>query len=472
MRILPLIAILLASFTTQAQTPTNLDDLLQQVRKQRVLEQQVNRERESRFQENLAEQEKLLAEAQLELEMAELRSEQLKQDYDDNELKIREQSEILQDNLGALGELHGVVRQIAGEVNGILEASVVSSEFPNRTEATQPLAESKELPTIEQLEELWHLQLQEIIESGKVSRYTATTITGEGEEQQQQITRVGVFNAITNGRYLRYLPDVNRLVEPLRQPPARYQAMAQKLEQATSGFMPMAIDPTRGAILALLVQAPNLIERVEQGGVVGYIILGLGLVGLLIALERFISLGLLSRKVNKQLKEHTPDIKNPLGRIMKVYTDNPSVDSETLSLKMDEAVLRELPAVIIGLGTLSLLAAIAPLLGLLGTVTGIIETFQSITLFGTGDPRLMSGGISQALVTTVMGLVVAIPLLLLHSILSAKSNKLIQILDEQSASLVARLAEVNSSHLSGNRFGDTVDVKNDTSTLFSVDGKD
>jgi biopolymer transport protein ExbB len=155
---------------------------------------------------------------------------------------------------------------------------------------------------------------------------------------------------------------------------------------------------------------------------------------------------------------------------MKVYTDNPSVDSETLSLKMDEAVLRELPAVIVGLGTLSLLAAIAPLLGLLGTVTGIIETFQSITLFGTGDPRLMSGGISQALVTTVMGLVAAIPLLLLHSMLSAKSNKLIQILDEQSASLVARLAEVHSSHLSDNKYGDTIDIKSSPATHFSIDG--
>ncbi len=470
MRILLFSTLLLSSVLAHAQTPASLDELLHQVRKERVLEQQVNRDRETRFQQNKSQQEKLLTEAQLELDMAEARSEQLKDAYDSNELKIREQSEILKDNLGALGELHGVVRQIAGEVNGIIESSIVSSQLPNRTQDSQPLAESKELPTIEQLEMLWHLQLQEIIESGKVARYSATTITGEGEEQQRQITRVGVFNAVSDGRYLRYLPDANRLVEPLRQPPARFQAMAVKLEQASSGLLPMAIDPTRGAILALLVQAPNLLERIEQGGIVGYIILGLIVVGLLIALERFISLSLLSSKVNKQLKDHIPNIKNPLGRIMKVYTDNPSVDSETLSLKMDEAVMRELPAVIVGLGTLSLLAAIAPLLGLLGTVTGIIETFQSITLFGTGDPRLMSGGISQALVTTVMGLVAAIPLLLLHSMLSAKSNKLIQILDEQSASLVARLAEVHSSHLSDNKFGDTVAIQSSPATHFSIDG--
>jgi biopolymer transport protein ExbB len=148
------------------------------------------------------------------------------------------------------------------------------------------------------------------------------------------------------------------------------------------------------------------------------------------------------RKVQKQLKSKRP-ADNPLGRIMKVYEDNPDVGTETLELKLDEAILKEMPKIQRGLSALALLAAIAPLLGLLGTVTGIIETFQSITLHGTGDPRVMSGGISQALVTTVMGLLVAIPLLLFHSFLSNKSNTLIHILDEKSAAFIALLAEIN-----------------------------
>ena len=122
---------------------------------------------------------------------------------------------------------------------------------------------------------------------------------------------------------------------------------------------------------------------------------------------------------------------------------------ETLSLKLDEAILRETPSIERGLVTLAILAAVAPMLGLLGTVSGMIETFQSITLFGTGDPKLMSGGISQALVTTELGLAVAIPILLIHSALSSKSNRLIQILDEESAAIVARNAETQTLNRDG-----------------------
>jgi len=188
------------------------------------------------------------------------------------------------------------------------------------------------------------------------------------------------------------------------------------------------------------VQAPDLKERIQQGGWIGFIILGLGAIGLLLAIQRFIYLAITGRGVAQQQKETTASLKNPLGRILSVYNDNIQ-DVETLSLKLDEAILREIPKIEIGLITLAMLAAIAPMLGLLGTVSGMIETFQSITLFGTGDPKLMSGGISQALVTTELGLAVAIPLVLIHSAISSKSNRLVQILDEESAAIVARNAE-------------------------------
>ncbi|MEX0614652.1 MAG: MotA/TolQ/ExbB proton channel family protein, partial [Methylophaga sp.] len=196
---------------------------------------------------------------------------------------------------------------------------------------------------------------------------------------------------------------------------------------------------------ALLVQTPDLKERIQQGGWIGYIIIALGIIGLLIALMRFGILFKAERGVRKQQKQTTPDHKNPLGRILSVYDDKHADDVETLQLKLDEAILRETPAIERGLVTLAILAAVAPMLGLLGTVSGMIETFQSITLFGTGDPKLMSGGISQALVTTELGLAVAIPILLIHSALSSKSNRLIQILDEESASIVARNAEQHSN---------------------------
>jgi biopolymer transport protein ExbB len=196
--------------------------------------------------------------------------------------------------------------------------------------------------------------------------------------------------------------------------------------------------------MALLVQTPNLQERIKQGGWIGYIILILGAIGLLIALIRFVVLMRMEHGVSKQQKTKELNMKNPLGRILSVYSDKIAQDVETLSLKLDEAILRETPSIERGLITLAILAAVTPMLGLLGTVSGMIETFQSITLFGTGDPKLMSGGISQALVTTELGLAVAIPILLIHSALSSKSNRLIQILDEESAAIVARNAETQT----------------------------
>ena len=216
--------------------------------------------------------------------------------------------------------------------------------------------------------------------------------------------------------------------------------MAKELEEAESGIVPFPIDPTSGAMLALLIQVPDLMTRIAQGGPVGVLIIILGLIGLLIAIMRYIKLNRIDHEIKGQIDDKTPG-DNPLGRIMAVYQNNPDVDTETLELKLDEAILKELPVLQRGLRIVSLLAEIALLLGLLGTVTGIIETFQSITLFGTGDPRVMSGGISQALVTTVMGLTTSIPLLLFHGFLSSKSNRLIHILDEKSAAFVAMLAE-------------------------------
>jgi len=287
-----------------------------------------------------------------------------------------------------------------------------------------------------------------MVESGKVVQFKGKIITAAGNEVEQDITRIGVFNAVSDGRFLRSLPESGILMEPGRQPGQRFLEMAREIKSPETGIYPFPIDRTRGAMLALLVQVPDLKNRIEQGGLIGYVILIIGFVGLLLAIERLIVLFITARKVNEQLQKEEPD-ENALGRIMLVYKNNPEIDAETLGLKLDEAILKEMPKLQRGLWTIALLAAVSPLLGLLGTVTGIIETFQSITLYGTGDPRVMSGGISQALVTTVMGLLVAIPLLLFHGYLSSKSNTLIQILDEKSMAYVAILAEENRRKVFG-----------------------
>lgn len=319
---------------------------------------------------------------------------------------------------------------------------MTSIQIPQRGEFLSSLAERKQQPTIDELREFWLVLQEEMTESGKVVKLSLPVISATGEVEQRDVTRIGVFSAFSDGHFLRFLPETGNLVELSRQPVDRLQELVADFESAEQQTLQATvIDPTRGAIMALLVQAPDLKERIQQGGWIGFIILGLGAIGLIIALFRFLSLTVINQGVGKQQKQTEISLKNPLGRILSVYSDELAHDVETLSLKLDEAILREIPKIERGLTTLAILAAIAPMLGLLGTVSGMIETFQSITLFGTGDPKLMSGGISQALVTTELGLAVAIPILLIHSALSSKSNRLVQILDEESASIVARNAE-------------------------------
>jgi biopolymer transport protein ExbB len=425
-----------------AAEPNSLQELLEQVKQDRAQEKQELTKREQKFKSARDKQKQLLDAALKKLEKDERRSETLRKNYDSYEQTISRQNAILKEKMGALGELDGIVKQIAGDLDSIIDSSIVSAQKPERDEILDTLSSRKELPSLEELEELWILAMDEMVESGKVVTFKGKIVTAAGNEVEQDVTRIGVFNAVSNGHFLKNLPETGKLIEPGRQPNQRFQNMARELENAKSGIHAFPIDPTSGAMLALLIQEPTWKERIIQGGFIGYIIMFIGFVGVLIALERFIVLTVTNRKVQKQLKSKKP-AKNPLGRIMKVYEDNPDVGTETLGLKLDEAILKELPKIQRGLGALALLAAVSPLLGLLGTVTGIIETFQSITLHGTGDPRVMSGGISQALVTTVMGLLVAIPLLLFHSFLSTKSNTLIQILDEKSTAFVALLAEIN-----------------------------
>ena len=230
-------------------------------------------------------------------------------------------------------------------------------------------------------------------------------------------------------------------MELQRQPQSRYTNRIEDLEAATTGVHDIGIDPTRGQLLGLLVESPSLGERIAQGKEVGYVIIALGIIGVAIALWRLLALSAIGSKVNAQIKNPGQPGDNPLGRVFKVHADNPNADVESLELKLGEAILRETPALNSMLPLLKIISVVAPLLGLLGTVTGMIVTFQAITLYGAGDPKLMAGGISQALVTTVLGLVVAIPTVFLHTLVSSRARRLTQILQEESAGILAERAE-------------------------------
>jgi len=367
------------------------------------------------------------------------RSAALKQQFETNEQELQSLERELQTRSGNLGELFGTVRQVANDLQSLMRDSLVSAQYSGRAEWFDAVATSKKLPDITELERFWLLMQQEIAESGRVVSFPVEVVAADGVSTTREVTRVGVFNAVADGRYLSYLPESGRLVELSRQPARHQRAIAAALTETREGYAPMIIDPTRGALLGLLVQAPTLMERLHQGGIVGYIIVALAVVGLMIVIQRLVYLTLVQRRVRSQLAD--PESlcdDNPLGRVLAAGKALPSDDIETLEMQLDEAILREVPRLIRGHSLIKLLAAVAPLLGLLGTVTGMILTFQSISLFGTGDPKLMAGGISQALVTTGLGLSVAIPLLFLHSLIASRSRALIQILDEQSAGLLVR----------------------------------
>jgi biopolymer transport protein ExbB len=420
----------------------DLDQLLKKVKQAQSREGKTNKQREAKFLSEKNQQQKLLANAKAKLQQQQRLSDQLRMQLESNEQILSELETELDKRSGVLGELFGVAKQVAGDLKADLENSLVSEQYPNRTKQLAGLVNSKTLPTIEQLETLWFTLQQEMTESGKVVRYPTKILTTSGEPKNSDVIRIGVFNALSEeGKYLRYLPETAKLVELARQPESRYLSLAEDFVNTSSGIADVAIDPTRGVILSLLIQTPNVFERIQQGGIIGYIILALGVIGLVYGIWRLIVLTITGTKMQQQMQSQEPDTSNPLGRVIAAAQQKGVEDAETFELLLDEAITKEIPQLEKGQTTIKLLASVAPLLGLLGTVTGMIATFQSISLFGTGDPKLMASGISQALVTTMLGLMVAIPLLFLHSLVASRSRTLIQILDEQSAGLISKRLE-------------------------------
>ncbi|MGO2373062.1 MAG: MotA/TolQ/ExbB proton channel family protein [Pseudoalteromonas prydzensis] len=423
----------------------DLDSLLKTLEQGKSAQSAQNKQREQEFAARQNEQVQTLKDTQAKRNQMLSESERLETQFEENEIKLANLTDTLSKRMGSLKELFGVLQQVAGDSSNKFATSVVSAQIPGRgafmDDLAQKMGSTSQLASIEDIEKVWFELQREMTEQGKVSRFTTDVIVEGGNKAKQEVVRVGAFNLISQGKYLEYNTTTNTISELTRQPVGRYTSTASDLQQASSGTVQFALDPTGGSILGLLVQAPDTTEQVHQGGAVGYVILGVGLLALIIAIERFISLMLMGGKIRRQLKDAVPRDDNPLGRVMKVKDQYPDVAYDTLELKLSEAILREMPKITRNLTLIKIISVVAPLLGLLGTVTGMINTFQAITLFGTGDPKLMAGGISQALVTTVLGLVVAIPTVFLYTLLNTRSKNLLLILQEQSAGIIAERSE-------------------------------
>ena len=394
----------------------NLSDLLELVRQDAVSESADYSRRVQEFEQNANRQQEILdITEQRYIEQENLQGE-LSTTFENNTITIGQKREILRDARGDLNELFGTLQGVAGDFLSTFENSLISAQYPGRSEAIEAFIE-KAGSTIEQLdvseiETFWFYMQQEMTESARVVTYSGDVTLPAGDTVNRQITRIGSFNAVSGGDYLSYDGDIGHLQVLPKQPPAGIIGAAMSLEASTSGFTRVGIDPT--------------------GGVGGQVMANL---------VNF------SVKVRSQLKSDKPSKNNPLGRVLMVAESNPDSDTETLELKLGEAILQETPALESMLTLIKMIATIAPLGGLLGTVTGMIVVFQQITVYGAGDPTIMAGGISSALMTTVLGIVVAIPTIFMHTVVKSRADTIMHILEEQATGMIAQKAE----RMAGNR---------------------
>jgi len=429
---------------------STVEALLALVKEGKTEEQAANDERENQFLANKNKQASILAAEKRELVRQEKIADTLEAEYKKNEEILRVKEDAYKKELGSLVELFGHLQSSAGEAAVQFSGSLTGAEYGQErvkflNDLTGKMSETTELPTIREIEGLWYQLTRELAASAQVVSFTTDVIDVDGVTSECSVTRVGLFNAVCDGKYLEYASSKGQYAFLPRQPAGRYTKTAKAVGNADVGDqVKFGVDPTGptgGSLLANLIQTPSLMERAQQGREVGYAIIAVGLIAVLFAFYKLYSLYMIGTAVRKQANQEAADISNPLGRVLKVGKENFEKDIDTLELKLAEAIMAERPAIDQGIGFIKIISVIAPLAGLLGTVTGMIVTFQMITLYGTGDPKLMAGGISQALVTTVFGLLVAIPTSLLHSFTQSSARGIISILEEQSTGILAERAE-------------------------------
>ena len=441
---------LVSSVNLYAQQPTDASALLRLVEEDKVAESADYQARIQEFQQNANRQAEILETTKQRYAEQEGVQDQLSAEFEANQIIIRDKTDFLRAERGALNELFGTLQGVAGDFMSNFEDSLISAQYPGRPEYINDFIEKAGSTTdqlaIDEIERFWYFMQLEMTESGKVVSYNGDVALPSGETANRTITRIGAFNAIADGEYLSYDGDIGHLQVLPKQPDAGFLSAASALEASSSGSMTkIGIDPTGGVggqVMANLVNFPGPLEQVENNsGTIGFIIIGVGIVGVLLGFLRLFILTLVSLKVRSQLKSDKASKGNPLGRVLMVAESNPNADTETLELKLGEAILQETPKLESLLTLIKMIATIAPLGGLLGTVTGMIDVFQQITVYGAGDPTIMAGGISSALMTTVLGIVVAIPTIFMHTVVKSRSDTIIHILEEQATGMIAEKAE-------------------------------
>ncbi len=397
-----------------------IQDLINRVEENRDELSKIDAARVDNFIKKVADRRFLLSKAQKQLSDEEARNQRLEDLFESNELKLAELETELNIKLGVLGELFGVARQMAGELQADSESAYNFSEHPNRTDALNEIGKIK-VHNLKNLEDLWILHLNEINSSGEIKEIEASVINSDGDIEKDKLVRYGPFNMVKNKSFVK--TDIaNNAYSVLQKQPDRSLRRQFRSHYRSDNYTVAPIDPTRGFLLSLYLDKPSTFERIAQGKLIGFIIVIIGLSGLIFAAYRYYTLYIYSKTISSN---ENSDVFNKIQSI----SDN-AKDVDTFERECDEVLLTVNGNLSWGVNWIKFLAAVAPLLGLLGTVIGMIETFQAITVFGTGDPKQMAGGISQALVTTMLGLIFAAPLLAMYTLLSEKVSEILQEIEE------------------------------------------
>ncbi len=426
-------------FSSAAFANTDLDTLLSKVMNERSEESALWKEREAEFLQNKNKQAEMLAVAKKELKELEAIGNALNKTYEAQENKLTALNENKEKVMGAFGELYGVVRQMSTDFLAQVEHSPTSAQQPDRLKQLKQLSQSPDLPDYNQLENFWYVFHEEITLQSQTPTFKSSVTSVDGRSAEQEVTRLGAFSLFTGRNFLSYQPTTNSLEEYAKQPGWSFTRTLPKFATAKDGEIAnVSFDPSKGTLIETLVQVPTFFERFQHGGLIGYVITVMMLIGFGVTAERIYFYRKQEKLMQDQLKNwDKPDPANPLGSLIETFNKYKHSDPEVIELKLTEVILHVKPDFQRGISTIKTFAGLGPLIGLLGTVTGMIMTFQAITIFGTGDPKLMAGGISHALVATSQGLICAIPLMIAYSYVNGKYTRAMIFLNEQLAGLLS-----------------------------------
>ncbi|CAM3001978.1 MotA/TolQ/ExbB proton channel family protein [Moritella viscosa] len=416
---------------------TPLDDLLKQVKQSNVAETKIDNEALTRFKSNLATQEANLAKQAKRNQTLQQQMTQLQNTIAGNNKLILAKQKLANSEKSDLDNVFSEFRRASQDLRGQLNKSPLSAILSGRSIQLSPYSEANFEPNLVAIKNLWLLFTEQMVASSKVTTTETQVTMANGSKEMLAVTQIAGFTAFTAQGPLLYQP-ASESYQLLPSNSADMTARIAAFSQPQDGFVSTLIDPSAGALLERATQVRAWWQVFSDAGVVGGIIVAVGIIGMTIGLFRLLVLTREAKKIELQKQQLNKLTDNPLGRIISVAERHERSNADELARFLDEAILAELPECRKGLGSIAVLATIAPLLGLLGTVAGMIETFQAITAYGNSDPQVLSSGISQALLTTKFGLIAAVPLMLLHSLLTSKSDSILHVIEHQSAGLLAQ----------------------------------